>query len=102
MMIKITHPACVRMLRDSKATNTEIVETATCKAFGIVPRSFSRKRHGRMKTDCPCIAVKIHDTRIVEMLKQHKRSCGISHHFAVENAMLQNMPRKYREGDDAK
>ena len=98
MMIKITNPACVKQLRESKATNTEVVETAVCRAFGIAPRAFNRKRRGRMKTDCGVVAVKIQDQRILDMLRQRKRSCGITHHFAVESAMLATMPRKYKEG----
>lgn len=94
MMVRITNPECVGYLRMNGDSNTEIVETAMCRVYGIIPRPFKHKRNGRPKIADGYVAVKILDPRLLQMLRQTKKSCGISHHFAVENALLNNIPRK--------
>ncbi len=102
MMVRITNAECVRHLRENPATNTEIVETAICKAYGIIARPYMRKRRGRPKAIGDAVSVKISDKRLLDMLRQSKRCYGVSHHFAVENALLNIIPKDEREAANAK
>lgn len=100
MVIRITNPACIDYLRSNMDSgNTQIVETAMCRVYGIIPRQFKHRRNGRPKAAEKFVAVKILDKRLLKMLRQTKESCGISHHFAVENALLNNLQKRSEVAD---
>ncbi len=101
MMVRITNEKCIEHLLASPATNTEVVETALCRAYGIPARRYNRKRRGRPKSGRGTVAVKIADERIRRMLRQAKSSYGASHHFSVEKAILDSIPKGRKEGGNA-
>lgn len=95
MMVVISNPKCVCMLRENAATNTEMVERALCKALGIKPRHYRAKAQGRPKeTEKQTrVPVKINDARIVDYILERKRETGAPYRHTAEKAMLA-MPKR--------
>ena len=90
MMLVISNPECVRMLRTALASNTEVVERAIGRRIGIAPRRYRAKAQGRPKAvgRTTGVPVKITDARIVDFIIGQKRDCGAPYRYTAESAML--------------
>ena len=96
MMLVISNPACVRMLRTAAESNTEVVERAICRRIGITPRRYRGAAMGRPKVadKTTCVPVKITDERIIEFILLQKRTSGAPYRHTAESAMLAQRGRK--------
>lgn len=88
MIVRVSNPVCIKMLRRSNTTNTELVERSMCGLLGIQPRQYKKRRAGRWKPGGGLIetAVNVRDERLVAYLRSQKAS-GISYQFSVEQAL---------------
>ena len=100
MMLVISNPDCVRLLRTAATSNTEVVERAICRRIGITPRRYRAKTMGRPKAagSTTGVPVKITDERIVEFILCQKRTCGAPYRHTAESAMLAGMHRRKTQG----